>query len=576
MANPIPGVYLDESRTWNFENSGAAIAGYLGLQDTAALRDFIGDEGIKSVLEAYLTERQGFFGSVDPNATEKERKSAELKKINPRVLHSAAQDPSYMRFMLQTTNVVLTPPVVGRDSIAVVSTLNFITRLVRAAPRTFSSSTLPPAGQFRLDPEDVHRGFYLLKHVWKRNQESRKGKGRFQNKPAVQIVYRNRSADVMGSLILAAAETGASQQQSGGTGLSDSGMPTQEQPNYAPYKDVAGNPDDDKAADDPKNDRLFDPDMPDTVAQLAADLSKIFEKRDNQKSARPPLSRREQVKILEHIGGKVDVTSEHFVEVRGEALKTTQNIIGQQEAMELAEAEIQVKMPSASVSVPTQTEAGKILGIDPRRPLLFEGSEHETRLNPWQTSGAVKMVKTEGQPLGGGILGDDCGLGKTLTALTLVYMSPKVRAGPKKFRPTLVACPASVINVWVTEYIKRFSTGLRLYIVHGSKAQTSDPRRKDLTVDPSAFADLLDSFDETDILTARTVILTAYGTWAKRSLEVIPTPNKKTVTEAATDGHSEQASSKAIDSGNSVNDSGESGDEAPSGDGGTINNNEGK
>src|SRR2546421_3557365 len=102
----------------------------------------------------------------------------------------------------------------------------------------------------------------------------------------------------MGSLILAAAETGASQQQSGGTGLSDYGMPRQEQPNYAPYKDVAGNSDDDKAADDSKNDRLFDPDMSDMVAQLVADLSQIFKRRGNQKSTRPPLSCCEQVKIL--------------------------------------------------------------------------------------------------------------------------------------------------------------------------------------------------------------------------------------------------------------------------------------
>ena len=58
----------------------------------------------------------------------------------------------------------------------------------------------------------------------------------------------------MKSLILTAAETKTSQQQNSNMRLSDFDMLTQEQLNYASYKNVIENSDNDKAADDLKND----------------------------------------------------------------------------------------------------------------------------------------------------------------------------------------------------------------------------------------------------------------------------------------------------------------------------------
>ena len=168
----------------------------------------------------------------------------------------------------------------------------------------------------------------------------------------------------MRSLILAVTETETLQQQSSDTRLSDCDMLTQEQLNYVLYKDVAENSDDDKAANDLKNDQLFDLNMLNMMMQLIADLSKIFKKCDNQKFTRLSLSHHKQMKILEHIDDKMNVTSEHFVEMQSKALMMTQNIIEQQEIMKLTETEIHVKMPSTSVSVPTQMKAEKILKIN--------------------------------------------------------------------------------------------------------------------------------------------------------------------------------------------------------------------
>ena len=58
----------------------------------------------------------------------------------------------------------------------------------------------------------------------------------------------------MKSLILIVTETEASQQQSDDMKLLNFSMLTQKQLNYASYKNVAENSDDDKAANDLKND----------------------------------------------------------------------------------------------------------------------------------------------------------------------------------------------------------------------------------------------------------------------------------------------------------------------------------
>jgi len=110
-------------------------------------------------------------------------------------------------------------------------------------------------------------------------------------------------------------------------------------------------------------------------------LSQIFKKCDNQKFTRFSLSCHKQMKILEHISDKMNVTSEHFVKMQNKAFKMIQNIIEQQEIMKLTETEIQVKMSSTSVNVLTQTEAEKILRINLRQSLLFKNSEHEIKLN---------------------------------------------------------------------------------------------------------------------------------------------------------------------------------------------------
>lgn len=81
--------------------------------------------------------------------------------------------------------------------------------------------------------------------------------------------------------------------------------------------------------------------------------------------------------------------------------------------------------------------------------------ESETQLQPWQPSAIAWMMAQESTEIHGGILADACGLGKTLSALCLVYFAAmKLQAEgdkrTKRFRPTLIDLslyrPASFCN----------------------------------------------------------------------------------------------------------------------------------
>ena len=93
--------------------------------------------------------------------------------------------------------------------------------------------------------------------------------------------------------------------------------------------------------------------MLNTIMQLITNLSKIFKKYNNQKSAKFSLSYYEQMKILEHISNKMNVTLKYFIEMQNKAFITTQNIIEQQEIMKLIEIKIYIKMSSMLISMLT-------------------------------------------------------------------------------------------------------------------------------------------------------------------------------------------------------------------------------
>ncbi len=86
-------------------------------------------------------------------------------------------------------------------------------------------------------------------------------------------------------------------------------------------------------------------------------------------------------------------------------------------------------------------------------------------LRPYQHIGVAWLWHLHRHDLGG-ILADEMGLGKTAQAIAL--LSAIAHAAPEnKHRPSLVVCPASLVENWRRE-CARFAPALRVFVHHGS------------------------------------------------------------------------------------------------------------
>jgi SNF2 family DNA or RNA helicase len=88
----------------------------------------------------------------------------------------------------------------------------------------------------------------------------------------------------------------------------------------------------------------------------------------------------------------------------------------------------------------------------------------DVRMRPYQRLGAAWLWHLHRIGLGG-ILADEMGLGKTVQALALLCAQPAPAA------PSLVVCPASLVENWRRE-AARFAPGLRVLVHHGGSRPT--------------------------------------------------------------------------------------------------------
>jgi len=107
-------------------------------------------------------------------------------------------------------------------------------------------------------------------------------------------------------------------------------------------------------------------------------------------------------------------------------------------------------------------------------------------LRPYQQIGAAWLWHLHRHDLGG-ILADEMGLGKTAQALALLAAIGHATAS-KQRRPSLVVCPASLVENWRRE-AARFAPSLRVFIHHGTNRLAS-----------------------TEAATAHDLFITSYGT----------------------------------------------------------------
>ena len=94
----------------------------------------------------------------------------------------------------------------------------------------------------------------------------------------------------------------------------------------------------------------------------------------------------------------------------------------------------------------------------------------ENVLRPYQRLGVAWLWYLYDQQLGG-ILADEMGLGKTLQALALLAARHGLPPSPRPRRPSLVVCPAALMENWRRE-AARFTPQLSVLVHHGDRRLT--------------------------------------------------------------------------------------------------------
>ena len=96
-------------------------------------------------------------------------------------------------------------------------------------------------------------------------------------------------------------------------------------------------------------------------------------------------------------------------------------------------------MSTAYIETPTYVDACNQLHLNSVNSDLKDGNSDEPFfvLKPWQVMGAAWMCNQESGPIKGGLVSDDCGVGKTLQALYAIYV---------KARQTITLTEAEVLT----------------------------------------------------------------------------------------------------------------------------------
>jgi superfamily II DNA or RNA helicase len=106
------------------------------------------------------------------------------------------------------------------------------------------------------------------------------------------------------------------------------------------------------------------------------------------------------------------------------------------------------------------------------------GAALKATLRPYQQAG-VRWLYLLTQLRMGACLADDMGLGKTIQVLSLLLILKREHNDEdKKFRPSLLVVPASLMANWVAESA-RFSPALRILIAHPSECSAAELRALD-------------------------------------------------------------------------------------------------
>ncbi len=114
--------------------------------------------------------------------------------------------------------------------------------------------------------------------------------------------------------------------------------------------------------------------------------------------------------------------------------------------------------------------SGSTNGSGQRFEAMPTPSGFKGNLRPYQERGLGWLWYLDRLGIGA-CLADDMGLGKTAQLLALLLAEREDAGAPKRFEPTLLVCPMSVVGNWQRE-ATRFSPSLKVHVHHGAGRKT--------------------------------------------------------------------------------------------------------
>ncbi|KAL4777955.1 SNF2 family N-terminal domain-containing protein [Aspergillus varians] len=513
----------------NIENSAPKLAGVFGLETADEIwRLWFDEPATRDVFDAYIAHREGKYG-MDL--------AKKLDVVKPRIMEIAF-NPDYLGIISAKEPPKVDDSVVFRETIATFTCVWYIARLMEVKPSFFPKSSTAPTLSF--DRYDLLHAWKLMLFFWKYKTQGKISKSRKPHRTPASKPEMHGEADVS---VSTSVENHA------------------KDPPLRPSDEVFGLSTEDLAEldePDPATGMNTQPIANDM--EIADMVTKSMDTTQSRGLTRPPMDA-DQRRILHQHMLKMDGFQRYCLIHQPEntdvpdkddgapvtlltSLASSAGGLASARGLpdnEMDEAITATKEDAAatisdmlkkkregalelSAPPPCYQTSCTSLSVRPDHPSVGPCSTRpveEVVLMPWQVSGVAWMIEQEQSPVRGGILADQCGLGKTLQALMLVYVASLQEAvnppnQPRK--PTLILCPSGLIDTWLTEITRRFGDAFKVLLFHGNSIHTGDFKRKNLIVDNvDALRTKLKALGPKDPATSRTLVLSSYTTWASRT-----------------------------------------------------------
>ena len=202
----------------------------------------------------------------------------------------------------------------------------------------------------------------------------------------------------------------------------------------------------------------------------------------------------------------------------------TYNSEGSEMIWDAAFWQLQKKLSIHSAELPTFAEACKFFRLDLKN-IILRGIK--LVLNTWQLTGAAwaRMMKL-GELLRG-LISDDCGTGKMVLALLLIYFTfldiekEHDESIKHDYKPTFILCPSVITEVWWLKYLLYFSSLLTMKVWYDGWGDSKDPVMHNaiLGKDVHDLHDYVHGLDSNNLNTIWVIIISFYMTVQSHSLK---------------------------------------------------------